>query len=112
MISQVIGNSSINTKMHAKLRGTLRREDYDKMVNMKSVPEAAEFLKHNTRFEKAFEGIDVETIHRGRLEARLKILMSRDLQSFMAFTGTSAKFCVSETAAPYAFGRKTRQCGR
>lgn len=95
MISQVIINSSVNTKMHAMLRGTLKPGDYDKMVNMKSVPEAAEFLKRNPRFEKAFDNVDIENIHRGQLEARLKVLMTRDLKAFMAFTGTAAKSFLS-----------------
>ena len=42
MITNVIKNSSINTKVHAKMRGTLNNADYDRLVNMRSVPEAAE----------------------------------------------------------------------
>lgn len=95
MITNVIKNSSINTKVHAKMRGTLNNADYDRLVNMRSVPEAAEYLKNNTRFAEIFRGIDVENIHRGQLEARLHMLMTRDLKSFLAFSGTSAKFFLS-----------------
>ncbi len=92
MISGVIKNSAINAKVHAKLRGTLKAEDYEKLVTMRSVPEAAEYLKNNTRYEKIFRGINMENIHRGQLEARLHTFVALDLKSFFSFSGTSAKF--------------------
>lgn len=95
MISGVIKNSAINAKVHAKLRGTLKKEDYEKLVTMRSVPEAAEYLKNNTRYEKIFRGINIENIHRGQLESLLHTFVALDLQSFFAFSGTSAKFFLS-----------------
>ncbi len=95
MIGSVIRNSSINTKMHAKMRGTLTEHDYERLTEMKSVPEVAEFLKNETRFGSVFGDISVESIHRGQLEGCLRRLIMQDLQSFLAFTGTSAKFFLS-----------------
>ena len=59
---------------------------------MKSVPQLAEYLKTNTRYKSVLSGTDVEGIHRGQLEARLHRLIAKDLQSFLAFSDTSAKF--------------------
>lgn len=95
MIGSVIKNSSVNTKVHAKMRGMLKNADYEKMVGMKSVPKIAEFLKTETRYGDCFGDLKVESIHRGQLEACLRKPVMRDLHSFLAFSGTSAKFFLS-----------------
>ncbi len=92
MIKDIIQNSSMNAKMHSKMRGILKDKEYERLIVMKSVPQVAEYLKNNTRFGEILGDVDVETIHRGQLEARLHTLITQDLQSFLAFSETSSKF--------------------
>ncbi len=92
MIGEIISNSAINAKMHAKMRNLLKTEDYDKMICMRSVSEIAEYLKGMAKFKRIFENSKSGQIHRGQLEAGLRSLMARDIQSFLAFSGTSYKF--------------------
>jgi V/A-type H+-transporting ATPase subunit C len=92
MIGEIISNSAINAKIHAKMRSNLKAEDYNCIVNMKSVAEIAEMLKNRPRFKRLFAGIDVRNIHRGQIEASLRRIIIEDIKSFLPFMGTSAKF--------------------
>lgn len=59
-------------KMHAVYGKRLRQEDYSALLSCTSVSDAAGYLKRNTYFDKALEGVDTENIHRGNLENILR----------------------------------------
>ncbi|MGN0638158.1 MAG: V0D/AC39 family V-type ATPase subunit [Huintestinicola sp.] len=59
-------------KMHAVYGKRLRQEDYYALLSCTSVSDAAGYLKRNTYFSRALEGVDTENIHRGNLENILR----------------------------------------
>ena len=59
-------------KMHAVYGKRLKQEDYSALLSCTSVSDAAGYLKRNTYFSRALEGVDTENIHRGNLENILR----------------------------------------
>ncbi len=64
------------TALAAKIRvlygQRLRGEDYHNLLNRRSVPEIASYLKNHTAYAPALAGIDEHSIHRGQLENLLR----------------------------------------
>ena len=92
MISRVINNSAVNTKVLAMKRGGLSEKDYKIMSGLSSVSEAAEFLKNNTRYSALLKNTDTASVHRGMLEKLLRSQLQYDIKSLLSFSGSSAKF--------------------
>ncbi len=95
MIGEIISNSAINAKIHAKMKNNLKAEDFERIVHMHSVAEIAEMLKNTPKFRTVLRGLDVDKLHRGELEALLQGLVARDIRSILSFSGTSVKFFLS-----------------
>jgi V/A-type H+-transporting ATPase subunit C len=51
---------------------SLKAEDYQSLINQRSVSEVAEYLKKNTYYSELLAPIDTNTIHRGMLENLLR----------------------------------------
>lgn len=71
-------------KMHAVYGKRLKNEDYSALMSCTSVADAAGYLKRNTYFSRALEGIDTETLHRGNLE---NILRRSVIENYFRITG-------------------------
>lgn len=91
MISQVMNNSALCAKIHAMLSKTLDKNDYNALMNMKSVPEAARYLTENTAYKKAFDGISLSSLHRGTLEELLRADLNSDTGRLMPYMSSGIK---------------------
>lgn len=95
MIGEIISNSAINAKIHAKMKNTLKAGDFERIVHMRSVAEIAEMLKNTPKFRTVLRDLDADKLHRGELEALLQGLVAMDIRSILSFSGTSVKFFLS-----------------
>jgi V/A-type H+-transporting ATPase subunit C len=68
--------------MYAKL---LKSDDYDRLLNMHSVPQVAAYLKKETSYAGALSEIDEENVHRGVMEQALKKSLFCDYEKLMKF---------------------------
>ncbi len=59
-------------RMHARYGRRLTKENYTQLISCTNVSDAAAYLKHNTSYSKALEGVDTVNIHRGYLEELLR----------------------------------------
>lgn len=91
MIGEVIKNSAVNAKIHAKLKNSLKAKDYDKMVSFSTVSQLAAFLKQNAEYKEALADVSAESIHRGELERRLKTVINKNIRSLITFSSESDK---------------------
>ncbi len=67
-----LSSNSVIAKARAVFGKSLKSEDYARLCSASSVAEAASLLKQMPRYEKALQGIDPQSVHRGQLEALLK----------------------------------------
>lgn len=67
-----LSSNSVIAKARAVYGRSLKSEDYTRLCSAASVAEAASLLKQMPRYEKALQGIDPQTVHRGQLEALLQ----------------------------------------
>lgn len=64
--------AAINTKIRTLEGRLLTKEDYNKLISMKSVGDIAKYLKENTAYNKVLKDINISTIHTEQLELLLK----------------------------------------
>ncbi len=91
MISQVMNNSALCAKVHAMLGKALNENDYDAVMNMKSVPDVARYLTENTAYAKVFRGVPVSSLHRGQLEEMLREDLNSDTRRLMPYMNSGTK---------------------
>lgn len=91
MLSQIINNAAVTTKLRAKTRGMLSAEDYDKMSSMSSVAEVTDYLKRETGYKTVLRGIDSASVHRGQLEDLLGAQTAADFASLRSFVTSSKR---------------------
>ena len=72
MLRELFDYAAIGGKVHAMLGNRLRQEDFDKLMQMHTVPETAAFLLNPPGWGNCLQGMDVEHVHRGELEKRLR----------------------------------------
>ncbi len=87
----IIKNSALCTRVCAMSGRLLGREDYEALMNMRSVPAVAAYLAENTTYSKALKGINPETLHRGRLERLLRENLTNDIKVLTPFAKTGSK---------------------
>lgn len=64
--------AAINTKIRALEGRLLTKEDYNKLISMKSISDIAKYLKDNTAYSKVLKDINISNIHTEQLELLLK----------------------------------------
>jgi V/A-type H+-transporting ATPase subunit C len=91
---KTIKYSGISAKIHCLYKKILNREDYKKILKMKTVKELVEYLKSSTHFSNVLSSIDEKrSIHRGEIEVLLKSSILEDYNSIIRFTkGTLGNF--------------------
>ena len=65
-------------KIKAMKAGLLQQEDYERLIRMPSVQEAALYLKSSTCYREALKDLREDNIHRGHLEILLYRSMAED----------------------------------
>lgn len=61
-------NAAMATKAKAMFGKRLTASDYQQLLQKKSIPEIASYLKNETLFREALEGYSETGLHRGQLE--------------------------------------------
>lgn len=72
-------NAAIVSKALTMYGRRLKQEDWESLLNCKSVPEAAAYLKANTVYGDVLADIQESNIHRGELEDLLRTKLTRDV---------------------------------
>lgn len=102
--------SAIATKIRAMESRLLKKEDYRRLAEMASVPQAVAYLKKIPAYSALFGSRDENQLHRGEIE---KLLIGTLYFDFQKFTGSVTKpeecpetlllqirNCCSETGLP------------
>lgn len=85
MFNQVLKHSALSAKIHAMTGKTLKRSDYDALMNMNSVTALASYLADNTSYADAFQDASVQKLHRTELERRLREHLQLDIKRITPF---------------------------
>ncbi len=78
MLNSVFTYSSIATKVRGMYAKLLTMEDYQTMIEKKSVSDVATYLKTSTNYGQLLSKVNVSLIHRGQLEGILLQEMMND----------------------------------
>ncbi len=78
-------SNSVTVKARAVYGRSLKAEDYAQLCSKSTVAEAAAFLKQTDRYAKALESINPHTIHRGQLEALIRLATFDIFERFHKF---------------------------
>ncbi|WP_283607150.1 V0D/AC39 family V-type ATPase subunit [Faecalispora anaeroviscerum] len=84
MLSQLSSNV-VSAKARAMYGRRLNAQNYQEMLNCKSVTEIARYLAANTDYDKVLAGINDGEVHRGQLENRLKQKLLSDSASLCRY---------------------------
>ncbi|MFV0479623.1 MAG: V-type ATPase subunit [Anaerorhabdus sp.] len=75
----------LSAKAKAMFGQRLQSEDYQAMMQKKSVAEVAAYLKQETYFSDVLEGINERAVHRGQLEALIRMDLFDRFSSLMRY---------------------------
>lgn len=81
-------SGALTAKAKAMFGKRIKPEDYQTMLQKKSVSEIASYLKNETYFSKVLEGINEKAIHRGQLEALIRLDLFERFCSLMRYANT------------------------
>ncbi|MFO7612929.1 MAG: V-type ATPase subunit [Clostridia bacterium] len=88
--------SALAAKARASYGRLLTKEDYEELIEKKSVGEIAHYLKTETHYKAILSNVDENKIHRGQLENIIKSDIMREYEKFLKFTfGDARKFLKS-----------------
>ena len=82
---------ALSGKSKAMYGRLLNRDDYNALIQKKSVSEILAYLKHNTRYGTILTDIDENNVHRVNLENALKKDVMTDYSKFFRFAGSKLK---------------------
>lgn len=77
---------ALSGKTRAMFGRLLRKENYEELVQKKSVNEVVSYLKNNTHYHHILSDVDENNIHRGQLENLLKRDLVGDYEKLLRFT--------------------------
>lgn len=83
--------SGITTKIHAMKAKLLTQQDFVNIAELKSVPEAIEYLKEKPAYTKYINRMDVSLYHRGNVEKILAQSFYDDFTRIFRFAGMEQK---------------------
>ena len=67
-----LSSKAIMTKAKAMYSRHLTPEQYREMINRRSVPEIAAYLKEETAYQELLSAVQPTSVHRGQLESMLR----------------------------------------
>lgn len=82
---ELFAYAAINGKIHAMLGGRLTRQDFDRLMQARDVPEAAALLAGTQGWGPSLDGVDLQQIGRVELERRLYAGLARDYGKLAVF---------------------------
>lgn len=85
--------SAVNTKIRALEAEFLTKKDFKSLLEQKSVPDIAKYLKNNTAYRELLENVDVNQLHRRALENLIKQQLLFNIEKITHyFNGDYKKF--------------------
>ena len=99
MLRELFDYAAIGGKVHAMLGNRLRQEDFDKLMQMHTVPETAAFLLNTPGWGNCLQGMDVEHVHRGELEKRLRMGLAGEYDRLATFASKGMRQLLRAMAA-------------
>lgn len=82
---QFSSSSVLSAKAKALYGQRLKPEDYQAMMQKKTVSDLATYLKQNTYFSKALDGINEKLVHRGQLESLIRLDLFKRFSRMMRY---------------------------
>ena len=99
VLRELFDYAAIGGKVHAMLGNRLRQEDFDKLMQMHTVPETAAFLLNTPGWGNCLQGMDVEHVHRGELEKRLRMGLAGEYDRLATFASKGMRQLLRAMAA-------------
>ena len=90
-MGNVMSYSGIVTKVRAMLAKLLTEKDFENIANLKSVPEAIDYLKEKPAYADYVNRMDVSLYHRGNVEKVLYQSLFDDYTRIFRFAGMEQK---------------------
>lgn len=90
-MGNVMTYSGLTTKVRAMQAKLLTWKDFENIANLRSVPEAIEYLKEKPAYERYVEQMDVSLYHRGNMEKILYQSLFDDYTRIFRFAGMEQK---------------------
>lgn len=90
-MGNVMTYSGLTTKVRAMQAKLLTRRDFENIANLRSVPEAIEYLKEKPAYVRYVEQMDVSLYHRGNMEKILYQSLFDDYTRIFRFAGMEQK---------------------
>ena len=91
MLSQVIGNSALCTKIKCMLGKMLDNDDYEMLLKSSNVNQIAQKLKEYDTFSEVLGDVDSQKIHRADLEFYLQTEFILEFKKLYNFSGNETK---------------------
>lgn len=82
----LLSYSGITTKIRAMEGNLLTEEDYKEFVTLRSVSEAAAFLKNKPAYKEFFADVDETRLHRGPIERLIILSLYKDFSKIYKFS--------------------------
>ncbi|MEG0177743.1 V0D/AC39 family V-type ATPase subunit [Anaerorhabdus sp.] len=79
---------ALTAKAKAMFGKRIRPEDYQTMLQKKTIAEVASYLKNDTYFNEVLAGINEKAIHRGQLEALIRQDLFQRFSSLMRYANS------------------------
>ena len=86
-MGNVMSYSGLTTKIRAMQAKLLSQQDFENIANLKSVPEAIEYLKGRPAYARYVEQMDISLYHRGNIEKILYQSLFDDYTRIFRFAG-------------------------
>lgn len=90
-MGNVMTYSGLTTKVRAMQAKLLTKKDFENIANLRSVPEAIEYLKEKPAYARYVEQMDVSLYHRGNMEKLLYQSLFDDYTRIFRFAGMEQK---------------------
>ncbi len=90
-MGNVMTYSGLTTKVRAMQAKLLTKQDFENIANLRSVPEAIEYLKEKPAYVRYVEQMDVSLYHRGNMEKILYQSLFDDYTRIFRFAGMDQK---------------------
>lgn len=81
-------NAAMASKAKAMFGKRLTAEDYQQLLQKKTIPEIASYLKNETLFREVLDGYSESGMHRGLLEALIRRDIERRLSKLLRYAGS------------------------
>ncbi len=85
-MSNLLAYSGITTKIRAMEGKLLTENDYKELVSLRSVNEAASFLKNKPAYKELFSDVDESRLHRGQIERLIHLSLYKDFTKIYKFS--------------------------